>query len=187
MQNKYFQELSPAQKRVAIAKDVIAQVKMKKIVGKEGSYIIFEGKELVFEDNFEVPLKQDCEACAVGSVFLSMCRLTGKKNHEVKEWDEDYDNRKSFAFKAFKRSLMPYFSIIQLSMIEAAFEKEFTDYNHKQGVSERPIDIELLSASKNFGQEIQDDTERLVTIMKNIVDNKGCFIPFEKEKASCAC
>src|SRR5437868_518082 len=77
MTPEQFKQLTKAEQRVAIAKDVIAQVKVKRYKPSGGAYIILEGgnehldKEPIQEN---INKLKECEVCAIGSAILSIAK-----------------------------------------------------------------------------------------------------------------
>ena len=171
---------------VQIAKDVLANIKAKKIIGSTGSYI---GEKLVNAINYAadnstnlVELKSvlnktmtkgaGCEVCALGSMFVS---LIDKKNsckisdaYDLARDSEIFDNR-----------LLTAFSNDELNIIETAFEGSGFD----QCCFDSQENEQIARIAGMWGDEIENDTERLKAIMENIVKNKGEFILMRKVQA----
>jgi hypothetical protein len=179
--NEYFNSLTPAQKRVAIAKDVIEQVKAEKYFARNRTYIDFYNKlEGEIQSNFN---KVKCECCALGAMFLSDVKYTNQCTFEQAK-------STSFSFDEENR-LRNYFDVEQLILIEAAFEcwssDRLLDYDeHTSGqirdgfgydlvMSNLSITEDDLDNAANFGNKYDDSSERLIKIMENIVKNKGKF------------
>jgi hypothetical protein len=186
--NKAFQALSPAEKRVYIARDVLAQIAMKKLVPTSGVWLTSDTELFTKNDVAKDPELQDllkktkqCEGCAIGGMFmcavqvadqLKISNLEGVKEFKDDVKFEDADPRFAFldsdiqqedAFKYLRR----FFSSNQLAMIETAFEKD-GDACHTG------------DASANFVKQINDPSERMQLIMQNIIVNKGTFRPEKK-------
>lgn len=106
-ENKAFEKLTPAQKRVAIARDVLAQIEMKKFVPVNGTWLtdyndaeeeLFSLKDV--KDNKELRdvlnKKETCTGCALGGLFMcAVKRVDALKIHDlvaVKEAKEAVKN-----------------------------------------------------------------------------------------------
>jgi hypothetical protein len=74
--NKAFHKLSDKEKRIAVAKDVIAQVEARKYRATPGTYLFVKG--LRVDEDVQKPLLEEstkCNVCAVGAAFASAARL----------------------------------------------------------------------------------------------------------------
>lgn len=184
--NKEFKAASPAEQRVLIAKDVIAQLKIGSFKPISGTF--FKSRQMymmgdnyfnyhVEEDNFSVQelvlskKVNDCQCCALGSIALS-CTLFKNK---VKVSEIDYELDPSYVIEGewqsgnSKLQLDEIFSSEQLKLIEVAFERGKGYYS-----SYSLIDGE---AARRFGRAYSNHADRLIAIMKNIIKNKGEFKP----------
>lgn len=126
--NKLFASLSPAKKRVAIAKDVLEWLRTKKLVARFGTYLsVFTApvaplpgdrikEKATYKHDSEVDVVNggSCHACALGSVFAaaaerSCFKLSDQPGRAI--------NRKAHDM------LSPFFDVGQLNLIECAFER----------------------------------------------------------------
>lgn len=167
MTRKAFKKLPKDKKRVAIAKDVLVQLNARKIIPVTGTYlsILFakesdKGKELQ-----SVLKKKECEACALGSCFISLVRF--EDNFKVKD---KYIDEGEIYKSSFNSRLKKYFSATQLVLIESAFEK--TDM-----ASGLNYNMQKMNDAIAFGRDYYYPSDRLVAIMRNIIENSGTFIP----------
>ena len=169
--NDKFKSLSKAQKRVLIAKDVIAQVKTKKYKAITGKYLSLVN---TFYNHWSVQEHIDeieCVCCALGACLIS----TTKFKNKLKFHDVDSLCAKSDSWKL----LRGIFSPKQMNMIEYAFEAShsgsrvgedsFGEYN-KYNCNE-------IVKCVDFGKSFPYESDRLIAIMKNIIKNKGTFKP----------
>lgn len=146
--------MTPAQKRVAIAKDVIAQLEAGKFVATKGRFILPENN-LSDSDNGKPlqPLIRKmgvCEVCAAGASVLSAVRLFNA--HCVDSWKG----------VRYSRDVMRnWFSDNQATLIEGTFEG--------------------WDNSMFYLNHIPDGNDRLIAIMKNVVRNRGTFKPTTKD------
>lgn len=192
MKNICKKPLTNAEKRVLIAKDVIAQIKREKYLAQPGLFIsdsVWEaiggssyGSYDVDPDNpnrGEVLLKfieekeKNCEVCALGGAFVSAVKLFDKCSRD----DIVREDSRATTHEYLKR----WFSNDQMNLIESAFEggpfvgvngDEEAEYD-EDGNEIIPKDIKKAIA---FGERYQDAGERLMGIMRNIVRNKGTFV-----------
>jgi hypothetical protein len=165
---KRFQKMSPANKRVAIAKDVIQYVKVdKKIDPQSNTYLLFSNIHPPSYDsdtqiqNLLITRDFECTACAVGSMFVSAVLR--------------YDNIVCGSFRyemnrGFRQYLGQFFSQDQIDLIESAFECRMIS------IDGNPDDTDLCQAVI-FGKKYSDDYSRILAIMENIIENNGEFKP----------
>lgn len=188
-----FKKLTPAQKRVRIAKDVLAQLENGKIVPAAGNYFDFyeilnnlEIEEDSKEQLCDVLNKADnCEVCALGAIFVSavkrMDKITVDCYSKHNGWgDGERFRKEEILMRIYLRS---FFDTSQLRMIENAFEQRHIHNNEKY---EELFQISVFMYPKNMGPK-----SRMQAIMRNIIDNKGEFVldkdaymAFEKTKGT---
>lgn len=183
--NAEYKTLTRAEKRVMIARDVIAALRAKALDAKEGSYVYIDttrtterywggtyetnvyNKFLKDSDQSEsfqklLPSLPDCKVCAKGAIFV--CAVARQNKVETAKADDV----REFEGEALSENLRGIFSARQLDLIEAEFERE--DMQFTLGPGWEPV-----------MKEREDPTERMIAIMKNIIRNKGTFAPREGE------
>lgn len=182
--NVEFKAASAAGKRVLIAEDVLEQLKNNRIKATSGEFVSFdhrEGYQLPFDNEDSVQEKifsreiETCQCCALGSLAVS-CVLFNN-NVTIENAQDQLCNLGDGIFeeRKFTHGLTKYFSRKQLELIENAFEQGEGYFNE--------CDIELVNSSENiekaikFGENYENVNNRLKAIMKNIIENKGTFIP----------
>jgi hypothetical protein len=166
--NKAFAKLTPAKKRVRIAKDVLEQLDAKRIKAKPGTYLWATGNKLkVTEKDLGKDLSElttqikSCDACAIGSLFLcAVERADALKIGEAYSNSEAEVSYTSDKFNDMSLSqhiyLRRFFPRGTLDSMEATFEK---------------YDI------WGEGRQLRVPAEqRLRLIMENVIRNKGEFI-----------
>lgn len=172
--NSEFKAMSKAEKRVAIAKDVIAQIKAKRYIPKTGDYISFISTcGLSVNDSIQKNFdKVECQVCGIGSMFMSNIKFTNKFTLE------------SIPHSGVKQAqiLLKYFSKQDLILIECIFE-DWEDIDgtikcaatdHKpENLTDRQIK-KLETARKAFYNK--DAEIKLLNMMKHLVKNKGNFV-----------
>jgi hypothetical protein len=156
-------KLTPKQFRIKLAKDVIAQIKAKKYIPShcytqlnrpDYSNGDKSAKEVINEKTSK------CEVCGIGALVTSHIRF----NNECSLWEYDALNQ-----IIIHEILSPYFSEEQLWLIESAYERCAEDC---LSVSHQ--------AARFYGDEYEEASNRLVAIMKNIIENDGKFIIHRK-------
>ncbi len=158
--------MSHAKQRVAIAYDVLAQIKMKKYHAEPMTYVEVPGASDKIDDSDgaldlqKVLLSNspDCNVCGLGAAFCSMARL----GDEVDLADGDG--------YVIHKTLKPIFGMHQIGLIEYAFE------------GHDAADMQLLSENEEkacgrFFKKRPDDDKRLAAIFRNIIKNNGTFKP----------
>lgn len=162
-----FEKLRKQQKRVAVARDVIARLELGTIKATPGTYLALKSATLDMCNTPEsrrldkILNKEPCEACAIGGAFtayvgivdglsLDRMRATVRLNKGITNFGED----------DLREKLGEIFGSHELDTIERAFE----GWSWGEVFSQAP-------------------KERLVAIMKNIIRHRGYFRP-EREQPS---
>jgi len=170
-------ELTKAQIRVEVAKDVIRSLKLLDVM--TGVYFKPKGTlELVNSIVSSSPdskvaaqkLKKDCKVCALGACFLSSIRLTNK--WEFGKFEEHWTGPaqvRAVEREVLEEKLHKIFTPFQIDLIETAFE----EYN----CTNRANDRSVIGRAMSFGSKHYDSSSRLRAIMKNIIKNNGTFKP----------
>jgi hypothetical protein len=150
-------------KKVAIAKDVIAQVKQHKYIPATGTYVGgYGGNRIVVAVGDlqkairNVSKKNPCEVCALGSAFLSTVRL----------YDRYTQSPQGLRYPQMRRKLREFFSSRELGAIEASFEDSISYLR----VRRDSIDWTTLYGYRAFLAKLSD-MERLIFLMQVIIDN----------------
>ena len=172
--NKLFEQASPAQKRVLIAKDVINLIKSGKITPMTGEWVYPSYKDESDDESFQKTfLKgnvEDCECCALGSMMLSCTLFKNKvKVNEVNGGALDYPN----LAHGHRKDVMGFRGVFpddQCKLIEIAFECGYGYYGPGN-------DGQISDRAVKFGNKYRTERKRLLAIMNNIVKNKGTFKP----------
>lgn len=175
-----FEALSPEKQRVRIAKDVIAQLELKKIKATEGTYFEAFGVSLdpdkgtesqraLQVDNVVKSAKQ-CQVCALGALFTAQVLIKDKLTVEGADgWLDTWENTVGVPGDGARAYLEAHFSMDQLDLIESAFEKWTDEDRFGYGYNK-------LKAGK-FGEKYRYPRARMIAIMNNIIDNNGTFVP----------
>ena len=181
--NNRFNVASDAQRRVMLAKDVLASLEAKRLVPASCTYVdslgdVEQAKEVI-EKYGVMPT---CTACALGGLFIALLDRAGDKR-EMRSSLHPYSDE-------VYRRLELVFSKTQLKMIEVAYEadtlvNDLRIENRELAVAclnfsycETPL-LECVSGSRRgpyYGVEDRREA-RLTKVMKNIIRNKGTFDP----------
>jgi hypothetical protein len=179
--------------RVQIAKDVIAQLDDKRAIASPGAYLKFIDNIFMPEDRRtelqDVIKDKRCEVCAVGALFVSA--IDQYDNYNVENCKNTYGGLiiGVYGFSMFSY-LKKYFSAIQLSMIESAFEGvststaisndiKYDEYGEPSSES-KALMAKIDMAVDSYEASIFPAEGRMRAIMNNIINNNGMFIPTEK-------
>jgi len=173
---------SKAERKILLAKDVLAQLRAKKIKTTTGEWLTFNVGGTKWDKkeeeicNLQVDFLnkniENCECCALGGLMLSCTLYQNKVNVPVSfGWygsrllEVNFNGLKEHD-KIAKKQLSNIFSLTELKLIESYYEcgnglygrlgKEFSD----------------------FWYDLTSE-ERMIAIMKNIIKN-GKFIPEKK-------
>ena len=172
---KKWDAASRAQRRVMVAEDVLAQVKLGEIKVTSGTYLSvnqeFAGGLCQDDALYDVINEtRKCKACAIGSVFYSKITNYGycSKDHKMSAM-----NRGSDGIEMFETNMVDImadaFTEKELRTLEYAFE----GYNYG-GIEFSEDDGDIL---RKYHHKHASDKARLKAIMKNIIKNKGDFTP----------
>jgi hypothetical protein len=188
--NKAFEALSPEEKRVTIARDVLAQLRDKTLIPRPGYWLngvndtgIFTVNQIKKNPELCDVLKgvKQCEGCALGGLFMCAVkkfdRLKLDQLEGVRDYNDDVQYAKDDGYPvndvtldvdgitstdAFNY-LERFFSSQQLDLIESCFERNLGETQSDE--------------ANNFIPEVNDPSERKRLIMENIITNKGKFCP----------
>lgn len=180
--NEKFESSEPAKKRIQIAKDVIKQLNVGKIIAKTGTYFSSRTVEKKVSKLKEPEELQEllkgapaCKVCGIGSLFI--CDIIRNDKYVVDPDNEGLDVDGDVIAERFSGIFDPS----QLDLIETAFEARVM-FDRTNTLRER----DYLGWSKNtsvantaiaFGKKYRNTQKRLVAIMENIIKNKGTFTP----------
>lgn len=154
-----------AQARIAIAKDVIAQIKAQRYMAKTGLYIdsdtipeVVSGKPIDLQKHLKKTLTKTnpCQVCALGSAFISCVRLYDK--FQV-TYDTSYGNG-DIKTPAMRSKLHEFFTKVELDAIESSFELALMVNGYTMG--ELPVGYRRFLESHN-------SEDRLLWLMRTVI------------------
>jgi hypothetical protein len=172
-QPKTFSKMTKAEKRVAIAKDVLIQIKKGISIPTTDNYfgglsgkicnLTYEKEELQ-----NILPESKCEVCAKGALFIA--DILRRDNFQI-------DRNTNIYGGTIHKRLTDIFTRNQLDLIETAFEKNVIEDENKYLVINYVERTEVAKAAIRFGRRYTTEKNRLIGIMNNIIKNKGIFIP----------
>jgi hypothetical protein len=175
--NRAFAKLSGSRKRITVARDVLEQLRLRRFVATTGTYLqptTVEAQRQFnsFDDDsdkrpvHEVLEDVKCQVCGIGSLFVAAVDRANACT--IKDMNHSYEN------SGFMREYLGgFFSDEQLVLIETAFEKFLVD-SLGTGLDEWSPEIHAAIA---FGAKYSNAEKRLKSIMENIIEHKGTFVP----------
>lgn len=153
-----FEKLSPPEKRMTIAKDVLKWVAAGALKPERNTYMrkyIDNSARKQFTQEELVAISQECHVCAKGALFMANLFERGEGNLEICSTPHtamvSVNSGDSLRFWHNESPMLKYFEEAQWNLIEKYFESGWYS-----GV----------------------DSTRLVHIMENIIKNNGEFIPY---------
>lgn len=165
--NKAFEAMSPAEKRVAIARDAIERIKLGNVNPNRG-YLLRNVIHFIetSKDMKTIVNEESCTVCAKGGLFVS---YVGRVNNfNTCDLDDDSECKTSRPMK----KLLELFTREQLDGIEVAFEEQsysWTITGHREFINN--------CRSYQLNCKISSSYDAMLSICKNIIKNKGEFVP----------
>ncbi len=198
--NAAFKAMTAAEKRVAIAKDVLKHIKSAVVLPMTGAYVQSGLEEKDFKKFVGLRTKdvqlQDiyaatktCDVCALGAMFFCTVKVANnltldKIQYTPSHIDIGDEEIGSPGQSDIYRYMERYFNRDQLALIESAFECEWMEDHDRRssandkertGANDKKRTMEMAVASDMFELSMSN-TERMTRIMQNIIDNKGKFV-----------
>jgi hypothetical protein len=179
---------SKKQMRIAIAKDVLKQIKARKIKATPGEYLTINNVNGTVGTATELLTKaKTCNVCALGSLFMADTLLRDKVDDRLhvshNAWCDTTELRGPGCY-SMREELGDFFSEEQLHLIENAFEKETIEAPDYASMSS--VEFNLNASNRffdrneraiKFGKKHRSPTKRLVSIMNNVIRHEGTFKP----------
>jgi hypothetical protein len=160
-EQEQFRNLPPEEQRVAIAKDVLKQMKLKKIKPSHGVYLDLTGSVPISGDEqvCDVLANKHCEVCALGGMMVAA--VMKADDLKVSQLYLQSENLYAIGGNDCSSYLSRFFTHDQLKQIEAAFER----WTECDGQDVKP-----------FAPEARGAVKRMTLVMKNIIKNNGTFV-----------
>jgi hypothetical protein len=166
---KKLSDMTKAEARVTVAKDVLSQLRSSELIGQCGTYVGGALHNIAYYNDVGADVREKlgrepCVVCAVGAAAIAFIkRFDGVKVIDDPEDGPRVPDPHEIAGKLFPPKMR--------DMMESAFETEYcnaAESNRRSDVLDRCIE---------FGARHYDDTNRLRAIFQNIIDNDGEFKP----------
>lgn len=162
--------------KIAIAADVIAQIKTRRYVAETGLYIgnlDIEGEtgDLQKVIKKQVTRRNPCNVCALGSAFLSTVRLFDKFQLNEKTVDDG-----TVDYEAMRRKLQQFFTRVELGVIEASFEVSSAHLSFEAPTDASTALFDEFESRSSIYRDFlwnMDDEERLLWIMQAVIEQDG--------------
>lgn len=168
------EDMTPAEARVVVAKDVLAELDAKTMRGERGVYVdLFNGirdLELIGADLREYIGLKPCRVCAVGAAAVAFVRrFDGVKIDGTEDDDGDTIAETPEAHEVANAIFPEHMR----ALMESAFEVDTWFAKSATG------DAELAGRAADFGCDFGEGEEdaALRAIFQNIIDNGGEFRP----------
>lgn len=180
--NQRFRLAPKDKKRVMIAKDVLRQLKSGKLVANTGSYVgisHYRLEDAGIEDPHTADIRSNyskidsCTVCALGA-----CLMSATKFGNILDFGDVGGRLRSISNEKVKKLFSKIFTPKQLLLVEVAFEgNSWGADRYGRDVLGADLSYDEAEACDNFYCRYKKDGNRLRGIMKNIIKNKGEFIP----------
>lgn len=183
--NAEFDAADNAGKRVIIAQDVVAALTAKSIVPRHGHYLYlpptlgekYDHREFErrvggrTEESLQeiLPTLPPCHVCAKGALFV--CTVARRNQVTAGAALEGG----SFDAQKLAPLLGGLFGRDQLALIEAEFEAEMID--SQGGYQDDYAPVMFADEDELTAEDRTSPRDRMIAIMKNIIDNGGTFCP----------
>ena len=106
-----------------------------------------------------------CRVCQLGALMVSSIRLKNSLVYDMYGIDDVSPDGNYWAIH-----IKNLFKKKQIVLIESAFERG-------EGFYEDCLDVEGVTEAVSFGKKYLDDTERMLAIFENMLQNDGIFKP----------
>lgn len=187
--NKAFEKATTLQKRVLIAKDVLARISFNQYKPKTSIWLRINPAHISSSEEQDSVQKMivkegiECKVCAMGglaascigfnnSVTISEDFNTDNPHHYTTIDEELHLAELLHGAKEDKFQLIAIFGKTEIEKIEMTFEMGRGYY--RNNLSDDPLKQKCIL----FGEKYKNDNrERMIAIMNNIVKNKGVFKP----------
>jgi hypothetical protein len=177
-----FNRLSKAKKAVLVAEDVIAQIKRELYQVVTGEYVnlnvsyeamnesardaILAYEVVENKENYDLVLQSNsCVVCARGACLLSTIKF--RNDFTIRAAKSTNLSANDSVGTNFMKDI---FSLSEQALMESAFERTDMDLNGM-------FYLETLQSAETYGGDLSyDEDKRLISLMKNVIRNKGYFI-----------
>lgn len=164
--------MTAQEKRISLAKDVIAQLEAKCITAMNSQYCNIQFAEELDETlqvNQVLDKVTSCDVCLKGALFITdvinrnHCTI-GEVGNEKVSWN-----------RVISKRFADVFTQDQLDLMEVAFEGDIVQEGDYLGTWIEPTDIG--QAALDFYDSNKNPDIMIIEILQNLIENDGEFIP----------
>lgn len=186
MSKRQFDKLSPAKKRIAVARDVLDRIELGQLTPNAGLFckmLAGERTNLKIHQQLESTTFK-CEVCAKGGLFLSYIGIVNNYPITIGRLSQEGGEH---IYSEPMEVLSEIFSKKQLAYIETAFEEHYYYWNVDLTAGEMSMcenfcnDLQRQYVNNKINH-IQFSEKKIKRILKNIIANNGTFNPQKKIK-----
>jgi len=159
--NARFRKLSAAERRVAIAWEVLDLLKARKFRAESVYFDTDDDYRYEAEAQETADYLPTCDVCALGSAMIAGMRLFDRAPQVPMHRVNTYEY------------VAMFFPVEQRRLMETAFEGEM-DFAWRENSRVSEVAAERALA---FGERFKNADQKLRAIMQNIIDNGGTFRP----------
>lgn len=170
--NARFDALTPAERRMAIAREVLDLTSRRVLVPRQGHYV--DNVDGCYDINLYGPAqkvadnpKLRCNVCQIGAAVVVAVKLFDRVPGE-------HSMLGSLATPSLREDYLDrFFSREQQALMECAFETD-TSFRHYMTPS---LELEAAEKAVAFGNRYEGELPRFRAIWRNVLRNGGTFIP----------
>ncbi len=199
-QNAAFAAMTPKQKRIRIARDVLEQLASRRILATTSTWVAgfrrtsdslpLTSRDMDRELSEILAEMTSCRACGIGSLFMCAVERADKISASkcFYQSTDEWGHPTGFGLRVSERDIFPYlaefFHKTDLEMIESAFEKRAGRYGLAWGTEENISisPVEVLDQASNMYNHLESEMT-MQRIMENIIRNQGRFNIKDKKDA----
>lgn len=181
---KKIKKLNDSQFRVAVAKDVIAQIKSGRYKVSPGTYLTTGSHSWIDPEidhaACQVAKAKTCHVCAIGSMVASILTLKETKGITNSVFEcgiSSYEGSIGDISNIMDvlTTMTDVWGILDADLMEIAFECGQGAVRLEE--VDRDLDFDDINCALIFSRLYPKDQDRLIAIMQNVVDNNGRFFP----------
>jgi hypothetical protein len=165
--NETFKKASKPEKKILIAKDVLANIKSKKYQPERRNYVNYISDNYNGDDDVQKNFDkiENCECCALGACLISSTKYQNKLTFD------DLKYARSHTDNSWKQ-LEKIFTPREMAIMEYCFEGDGGSKVAEDTFS-YVLDTNTIQKCEGFYYQHNSPNERLTAICNNIIKNKG--------------
>lgn len=176
--NAAFQALSPAEKRRAIARDVLERLAVGRLIPSPGSWVVFRsfGAETDLQAALHDPNEAPCYCCALGAAACGVAHF-----EDALKLSQHHPLVRELEVDAFRDRLIELFGLHQIGMIERVFEGSGAAFLNRLSIAV-PLDEQMTHEEEKACYELRWALDGAHAYLKAIwadvaADPEGLFNP----------